>query len=60
MIGRIEVGLADLHVNHTLALRFERPSARENFEGAFRSEARHGFGETIGFRCEHLTVQTFR
>ena len=54
MFGRIEIGFADLHMHHTLALRFERSGACENFEGAFGSEPRHGFGETIGFRCEHL------
>src|SRR5438876_1936556 len=41
VLGRVEVGLADLEVNDLLALSFERLGPRQDLEGRLRSEPRH-------------------
>ena len=48
VFGRVEVGLADLHVHDAAALRFERLRAGKDFERALAAEAAHGFAQIVG------------
>ena len=43
-----EVGLPDLEVDDALALRFERPGARQDFECGLRPDPGHAFSEFHG------------
>ncbi len=45
MLGRIEVGFADLHMHDAPALRFELARAREHFEGVLGAEPFDGGGD---------------
>jgi len=48
VLGRVEVGLADLEVHYLLALPFERASAREHLERGFRPQSCHPLGHVHG------------
>ena len=41
----VEIGFADLQVDHAAALRFERPGSYQDIEGGFDSDAAHSFCE---------------
>ena len=49
-----EIGFADLQVDHTAALRFQRAGAYQNIEGGFEYEAAHSFCE---FHFSHQAYQ---
>src|SRR5687768_14187817 len=51
--GSVEIGFANLEVNHVPALGFERPGTDENFKRGFRPEALHSGRES------HLTTFDF-
>src|SRR5579862_1452472 len=59
VLGRIEIGLADLHVHDTPTLSFELAGAREDFEGVFRAKPRYRGGDAIFVNCEHDSKGSF-
>ncbi len=48
VLRRVEVGLADLHVDDAPARRLDRLCAGEHGKGALGADARHGFAEVVG------------
>src|SRR3954465_13336930 len=51
----VEIGFADLQVNHVAALRFKRPSTDQNFKCGFCAEALHA-----GRESHHTTFDVMR
>ncbi len=44
VLGRIEVGLADLQMNDLLALGFQHPGFRQHFESGLCTQIHHPAG----------------